>query len=95
MKALTDTKQLGQMIRAARKSQGLTQEQLAATCGTGVRFIRELEHGKESCQIGKAIMVVKMLGMEILVNGPDFEAISGDGRGSGSGAGIGDGSGWG
>lgn len=69
MKALLDTKQLGQMIHTARKSQGLTQEQLAATCGTGVRFIRELEHGKESCQIGKTIMVVKMLGMEILIDG--------------------------
>ncbi len=69
MDALKDTKQLGQMIRAARKNQGLTQEQLAATCGTGVRFIRELEHGKESCQIGKAMMVVKMLGMEILIDG--------------------------
>ncbi len=69
MKALIDTKQLGKMIRAARKSQGLTQAQLAATCGTGVRFIRELEHGKESCQIGKAMMVVKMLGMEILIDG--------------------------
>ncbi len=75
MKTLTDTKQLGQMIRAARKSQGLTQEQLAATCGTGIRFIRELEHGKESCQIGKAMMVVKMLGMEILIDKPDLNAI--------------------
>ena len=46
MKNLTDTNQLGQMIRSARKSQGLTQEQLAATCGIGVRFLRELEHGK-------------------------------------------------
>lgn len=75
MKTLTDTKQLGQMIRAARKSQGLTQEQLAATCGTGVRFIRELEHGKESCQIGKAMMVVKMLGMDIMIDKPDLNKI--------------------
>ena len=69
MKAFINTKQLGQIIRATRKAQGLTQEQLAAMCGTGVRFIRELEHGKESCQIGKAMMVVKMLGLEILIDG--------------------------
>ncbi len=88
-------KQLGQIIRAARKNQGLTQEQLAATCGTGVRFIRELEHGKESCQIAKTMLVVQMLGMEIFINAPDYKTQSGDGRGSGSGAGHDDGSGWG
>lgn len=95
MRVLKDMKQIGQIIRTARKAQGLTQAQLAATCGTGVRFIRELEHGKESCQVAKTMMVVQMLGMEILINGPDFETLSGDGRGSGSGAGLNDGSGWG
>ncbi len=68
MRTLKDIKQLGQIIRAARKNQGLTQAQLAATCGTGVRFIRELEHGKKSCQIAKTMMVVQMLGMEILIS---------------------------
>lgn len=42
-------KKLGAAVRNARKKQGLTQLQLAATSGVGVRFIRELEHGKESC----------------------------------------------
>ena len=57
------------MIRQARKEQGLTQEQLAATTGVGVRFIRELEQGKESCHIGKALTVVAMLGIDIEANG--------------------------
>ena len=60
---------LGEMIRQARKEQGLTQEQLAATTGVGVRFIRELEQGKESCHIGKALTVVAMLGIDIEANG--------------------------
>lgn len=60
---------LGEMIRQARKEQGLTQEQLAATTGVGVRFIRELEQGKESCHIGKALTVVAMLGIDIKANG--------------------------
>ncbi len=62
-------KKLGEIIKAARKEQGLTQEQLAATTGVGVRFIRELEHGKESCHIGKALTVVAMLGIDIEING--------------------------
>ena len=60
---------LGEMIKQTRKDQGLTQEQLAATTGVGVRFIRELEQGKESCHIGKALTVVAMLGIDIEANG--------------------------
>lgn len=60
---------LGEMIRQARKEQRLTQEQLAATTGVGIRFIRELEQGKESCHIGKALQVVAMLGIDIEANG--------------------------
>ena len=60
---------LGEMIRQARKEQRLTQEQLAATTGVGIRFIRELEQGKESCHIGKALQVVAMLGIDIKANG--------------------------
>ena len=37
----------------------------SATCGVGVRFIRELEHGKKTCQIGKAIHVLQMTGLDV------------------------------
>lgn len=72
MKTLTNTKQLGDIIRKVRKEQKLTQEQLAATCGVGVRFIRDLEQGKESCYIGKALLVIKMLGISLEINGDYF-----------------------
>jgi y4mF family transcriptional regulator len=62
-------KKLGETIKKARKEQGLTQEQLAATTGVGVRFIRELEQGKESCHIGKTLAVAAMLGIDIQANG--------------------------
>lgn len=67
--AMSKIEKLGEIIRQARKEQGLTQEQLAATTGVGVRFIRELEQGKESCHIGKTLTVVEMLGIDIEVNG--------------------------
>lgn len=60
---------IGGLVRQVRKEHGLTQEQLAAISGVGVRFIRELEQGKESCHIGKVITVVAMLGMDIQING--------------------------
>jgi y4mF family transcriptional regulator len=71
MKALINTQQLGSVIRKIRKEQRLTQEQLAAACGVGTRFIRELEQGKESCYIGKALLVVKMLGIALEIDGDD------------------------
>lgn len=68
---MTDNKieKLGHIVKQARKEQALTQEQLAATSGVGVRFIRELEQGKESCHIGKALTVVSMLGIDIKIDG--------------------------
>ncbi len=67
MKELQSITDLGQNIRETRKNQGMTQEQLAAACGLGIRFIRELESGKESCHIGKALLVVNMLGLKLVI----------------------------
>lgn len=60
---------LGQQVKATRRAQKLTQEDLALTAGVGVRFIRELEQGKETCQVGKVLQVLKMLGLKVEVGG--------------------------
>ena len=60
-------KTLGSIIRKVRKEQGLTQQQLASVCGVGVRFLREIELGKETSQIGLVFKVVYMLGLEIKI----------------------------
>ena len=64
---IEDTKQLGQIIHQERKLQNLTQEELAAICGVGIRFLRELEQGKASCHLAKTLSVIKMLGLNIFV----------------------------
>lgn len=68
---MSDSKvsKLGNILKSMRKSQGLTQEQLASISGVGIRFIRELEQGKESCHLGKALHVIAMLGIEVHLNG--------------------------
>ncbi len=68
MVEITSIKKLGALVRKTRKSQGLTQEKLAAVSGVGVRFIRELEKGKESCEIGKVIQVMQMLGIGVFAS---------------------------
>jgi y4mF family transcriptional regulator len=63
-------KEIGLIIQKKRKSQGMTQPQLAMACGTGIRFIVDIEAGKETCQIGKVLMVLQMLGIGITLNEP-------------------------
>lgn len=71
MTTIYNNKALGGLIRKERKRQGLTQEQLAGLAGVGVRFVRELESGKESCRIGLAFAVLQTLGQSISVSSRD------------------------
>ncbi len=57
--------QLGAVIRTRRKQLKITQKELAMTCGTGLRFIVDLEKGKPTCQIGKALQVLQAVGLAI------------------------------
>lgn len=68
MQVITDSKVLGLLIRRERKAQKLTQEQLAGLTGIGVRFLRELEAGKESCQLGRALKVTDALGLRVVLS---------------------------
>jgi y4mF family transcriptional regulator len=68
MPTITDGKSLGLLVRKERKAQRLTQEQLAGLTGVGVRFVRELEAGKESCQLGRALQVATALGLSVSVS---------------------------
>ena len=55
----------GAAVREKRKGLGWTQTELAARSGTGERFIVELESGKPSCQLEKALIVARTVGMQI------------------------------
>ena len=65
MKQIADAKSLGVLIKQVRKSQDLTQEQLAAACGLGRRFVVELERGKATAHIGKIMQVLAALGLSL------------------------------
>lgn len=62
---ITDTKKLGAYIKNTRKEQHLTQADLAIAANVGVRFLVDLENGKETAQIGKVINVCRALGITI------------------------------
>jgi len=66
-----DSAEIGSRIKQERKRQKLTQEQLAALAGIGVRFIRELEHGKPTCQLSLVLQVMQTLGLSLKILTPD------------------------
>jgi y4mF family transcriptional regulator len=57
--------QIGELVKKTRKSMGVTQKRLALTSGTGLRFIIELEQGKPTCQLEKALTVLHTLGIKM------------------------------
>jgi HTH-type transcriptional regulator/antitoxin HipB len=61
---------IGALIKSTRKSLGVTQKDLALTSGTGLRFIIDLERGKETCEIGKALTILQTLGIRLTLTPP-------------------------
>lgn len=67
--AINDSLALGQIVRSARRKNGLTQTQLAGLAGTGLRFLSELERGKPNVAMDKALAVLAVLGLHIYIDG--------------------------
>lgn len=55
---------ISEYIKKNRKAAGLTQEEFALRSGLGLRFIRELEQGKETVRMDKVNQALAMFGME-------------------------------
>ena len=66
-------KQIGEIVRRARKTMGVTQKNLALTSGTGLRFIIELERGKPTCQSEKTLTVLNTLGIRMDLSPPSVK----------------------
>ena len=62
MDTMIETAQdFGEVVRKARRAQGLTQREVALVANVGERFIVDLEAGKATCQLGKALMIAVTL----------------------------------
>lgn len=61
------TKDLGLYIRNARKTMNLQQADAALLCGVGVRFLSDLENGKETVRLGSVLKVIAGLGLALAV----------------------------
>ena len=57
-------KNIGTFIKESRKAAGLTQEEFAIRAGLGLRFVRDLEQGKETVRMDKVNQALAMFGMK-------------------------------
>ena len=56
---------IGIFIKEKRKQLKLTQPELAERAGVGLRFVRELEQGKQTVQLDKVNQVLSLFGSEL------------------------------
>lgn len=61
--------QFGAAVASARKALGLTQRELALAISSGERFIVDLEAGKPTAQLGKALAAAKAVGLRLTATG--------------------------
>ena len=64
---VSDTQELGKAIRERRKELSYTQQYLSDVTGLSVSFLSDLENGKPTCEIGKAIRLINLLGLDLNV----------------------------
>ncbi|MFN3808854.1 helix-turn-helix domain-containing protein [Asticcacaulis sp.] len=62
---IATAQEFGQRVARARKALGITQRDLALAINTGERFIVDLEAGKPTAQLGKALAAAKAVGIRL------------------------------
>lgn len=63
MTAIKTAQELGQLARTARLRAGLSQREVAGLGGVGLRFVSDLENGKPTLRLDKALAVLSALGI--------------------------------
>lgn len=55
---------IAEFVKKSRHAAGLTQEEFAIRSGLGLRFVRDLEQGKETVRMDKVNVALAMFDME-------------------------------
>ncbi len=56
---------ISKYVKAMRKEYNLTQVDLSEKAGVGLRFVRELEQGKQTLRIDKVNQILNLFGSEV------------------------------
>ncbi len=60
--------EFGGALRKRRKALGYTQVYIADVTGFSVSFISDLERGKETAELGKALYLANLLGLDLILS---------------------------
>ena len=71
---ITSAASFGKAIRERRKELSYTQVFLAEFSGLSVSFISDLENGKRTAELEKAIYLANLLGLDVCLKGREHEA---------------------
>lgn len=64
---ISNPQELGKTIRKRRKELPYTQKYISDVSGFSVSFLSDLENGKSTCEIGKTIRLINLLGLDLNV----------------------------
>ena len=56
---------LSPIVKSLRKQYNITQEELSLKSGVGLRFVRDLEQGKESLRLDKVNQLLNFFNYEV------------------------------
>ena len=62
---VTDVSSFGNKLRERRKELGYTQAYVSEVSGMSVSFLSDLENGKETVELGKALYLSNLLGLDM------------------------------
>ena len=62
---IKDPVSLGQAIRKRRKELSYTQKYISEITGFSMSFLSDLENGKQTCEIGKTLHLMNLLGLNL------------------------------
>ena len=65
---INSVEEFGMMIRKRRKKLGYTQKYISDFSGISVTFISDLENGKKTIELGKALLIANLLGLDLELN---------------------------
>jgi HTH-type transcriptional regulator/antitoxin HipB len=62
---LSNSAEFGAAIREQRRVRGLSQENVALSAGVGLRFVHDLEYGKKTIELERALRVAAVVGLSL------------------------------
>lgn len=65
---INNSKKFGEFVKVHRKKLGYTQKQICEVSGISASYISDLENGKATIELGKAILLANLLGIDVELN---------------------------